>query len=195
MRPIYVSLVAFCLRCAGLVVKPYETYRDIVEHAKYPELGWIGVIVSLYFLVASIVKPSQWLLLIAGAVITFCLSVWLILTVGRMFGGRGQSKGVILGWGYSYIPTLLWFWLTSFSFVLVPPPRTQSMYGILFSTLYLIVSFMLLFWKITLGYLTLRFGLRLDLGKILLTSAVVLPAMGLYSIFMYKFGLFRIPFI
>jgi len=43
--------------------------------------------------------------------------------------------------------------------------------------------------------LTLRFGLRLSLGKIIIVLALTVPVLGLYSYGMYRLGIFKIPFI
>lgn len=198
------SCVTFGLRVLGIMVKPYETYRDIVERSRYGELGVIGIVATLYFVVASIVKTSlfrpflltkQWIVLEVGAIVTFALAVSLFWYVSGFFGRNGNIKGFIVSWGYSLIPTVVWFWMTSLLYVLLPPPRSTQGTGIVFSALYLLISLTLLLWKITLSYLSLRFALRLDLGKILLVSSLVLPLLGIYSVYMYRIGVFRIPFI
>jgi hypothetical protein len=198
------ACVVFAKRCVGLIVRPYETYRDISERSGYRELFIIGLFVSLYFFVASIVKIATfapyvltkwWILLLSATGSTFCLSVLLFWYVGRVFGSKGELKCVTLGWAYTLVPTLAWFWMTSILFVLLPPPRTESWKGILFSVVYLVVTLVLFFWKVTLGYLTLRFGLKLDLVKIIVVCVIVLPILGVHSVLMYAIGIFRIPFI
>jgi len=65
----------------------------------------------------------------------------------------------------------------------------------LFSAIFLVFSTVLFFWKVMLTYLTLRFGMRLDLGRIIVVFGVVGGIMLFYSIGMYKLGIFKIPFI
>lgn len=171
----------------GIIFRPYETYRRIVDRENPWELLAIAVLVSAYVVVARIH--------IAPVVATFCISVGLFWMMGTVLGARGSLRGFTVGWGYTLIPTLIWFWGTSVLYVLIPPPRTTSAAGITFSVLYLAFSATLLYWKITLGYLALRFGLKLDLAKISIACVVVLPVLGLYSYWMYRLGIFRIPFI
>jgi hypothetical protein len=76
--------VAFGLRVIGLVTKPYETYREIVDHSRYGELGCIVLIAALYFSVASLVKTAlfrpflltkTWIILFCSFLLTFVLAV------------------------------------------------------------------------------------------------------------------------
>ncbi len=179
--------IGFGRTLVGIVTRPYETYRRVVERGSAWELVYVGVLVALYCLLSRIQ--------VAPVVVTYLLTVGLFWYIGRLFGAQGRALGFLLGWGYTLIPTLVWFWITSLLYVLVPPPRTTSPQGMIFSVLYLLFSATFLFWKVTLAYLALRFGLKLDLAKISLVSAIVLPILGIYSIAMYRWGIFRIPFL
>ncbi len=194
----------FLRSVAGIVLRPYETYRRIVDHGKLAELFYIGLLLTAYFAVASLVKEASFrpflltkhflvLTLTAGA--SFFLVSGTLFFVGTRIGGKGKFGQFLLAWGYTMVPTVCWFLVTSMLYVFIPPPRTTRMLGIVFSIVYLIFSATLFFWKIVLGYLSLRFGLRLDLGKITVVAAIVLPLFALYSIVMYRLGVFRVPFI
>ncbi|MEK9143692.1 MAG: hypothetical protein AAB481_03625 [Patescibacteria group bacterium] len=179
-----ISGIAFSRNTIGLVVRPYETYRRIIDKGSVWELVFIAMLVMISafrFVVA------------AGA--TYVLVVVLVWVVGHRIGGRGTLRGVALGWGYTFFPTVVWFFTTSALFVLLPPPRTTSVAGVVFSGMFLVFSVTLLFWKLTLGYLTLRFGLKLDLARILVVAGIVVPILGVYSVVMYRLGIFRVPFI
>lgn len=199
-----VALVSFGRNIIGLVTRPYETCRRIVEKGSLLELLYVGSVLVLYFILASVVKIAsfrpflltrQFIVLAGAAFITYCLAVALFWGIGRLIRAPGKPKGLALLWGYSLIPTSVWFFVTSLLYVLLPPPRTTSVQGILFSVLFLVFSITLFLWKITIAYLTLRFGLKLDLGKILFVSVTAVPLLALYSIGMYRLGIFRIPFI
>ncbi len=196
--------IAFGRNMVGIITRPYEACRRIVSKGTLWELLYIGVMLIFYFAIAAIVKTSlfrpflltrQFILLGAAATVTFLLSVSLFWQVGRWFGAKGNFRGFVLAWGYGLVPTLVWFWMTSLLFVVLPPPRTTSVLGIIFSIVYLLISATLFFWKIILSYLALRFGLRLDFAKIVVVCALVLPILGAYSVGMYRLGIFRIPFI
>lgn len=194
----------FVRTVVGLILRPYETVRSTVERANVFELVYIAVLLATYFAVASLVKVArfrpflltrEFMILAAASLVTYLVVVVLFWGVGKLVGAQGKLRGLAVSWGYSLIPTLLWFLTTSLLYVILPPPRTTSPQGILFSVLFLVFSATLLLWKITIGYLTLRFGLRLDLVKILIVTALVLPILALYSIGMYRLGIFKVPFI
>jgi cation transporter-like permease len=198
------SGIAFGQNIVGIITRPYETYRRIVNKGSLWETVYIGICLALYFLTAAMVKTSlfrpflmtrQFFLLATAAIATFLLAVFLFWQVGHLFGAKENSRGFILGWAYSLVPTLVWFLMTSLLFVALPPPRTTSIPGVMFSIVYLLISATLLFWKMILAFLSLRFGLRLDLGRIIAVCAIVLPILGAYSFGMYRLGIFRIPFI
>lgn len=198
------SGIAFGRNIIGIITRPYETYRRIVTKGTAWELGYIAVLLALYFATATIVKnpyfrpfllTRQFIVLSAAAGSVFCMVIILFSSFGKIYKSTGTLKGLILGWGYGLIPTLTWFWVTSVLYVIIPPPRTTGFLGIAFSICYLLFSACMFFWKIILSYLTVRFALRFDLKKIVLTWAVVLPVMFFYSVFMYKLGIFKIPFI
>ena len=179
-----ISGIAFGRNAIGLVVKPYETYRRIIDKGSVWELVFIAMLVMV----------SAFRLVFAAAA-TYMLVVILVWVVGQRVGGKGTLASVALGWGYTMLPTVCWFFMTSLLYIVLPPPRTTSLAGIAFSALFLIVSATLFFWKLTLGYLTLRFGLKLDLARILMVVAVVAPIVGVWSWGMYRLGIFKIPFL
>ena len=204
VQQLLASGIAFGRNMVGIITRPYETCRRIAVRGTLWELVYIGVILIFYFATAAIVKTSlfrpflltrQFVLLGAATLATFLFAVSLFWQVGRWFGAQGNFRGLILGWGYGLVPTLVWFWMTSLLYVAIPPPRTTSPLGIVFSIVYLLISATLFFWKIILSYLSLRFGLRLDFAKIIGVCAVVLPILGAYSFGMYRLGIFRIPFL
>lgn len=196
--------ISFGRTIIGLLTRPYETYRRIEREGNLWELLGIGILLSIYFACAALVKTAsfrpflltrQFVVLATAVVATYILTVSLFWAVGKLVGAKGNLRGLLLGWGYTLIPTLTWFLSTSLLYVLLPPPRTTSLNGLAFSALYLLFSSTLLFWKVILGYLALRFGLKLDLAKISLICVIVLPLLGVYSVVMYRLGIFRVPFI
>ncbi len=204
VNDILIAAYRFPKRVIGVILRPYETYRKISSDGKPWELGFIAVCAVCYFATAAIVKTSlfrpflltrQFFALFSGAAATYIIAVGLFWTVGKLFGAKGTLRGLGISWGYTLLPTIVWFWVTSLLYVTVPPPRTTAPMGVAFSVLYLLFSATLLFWKVTLAYLSLRFALRLDLVKILATSAIVLSILAVYSVGMYWLGLFRVPFI
>jgi hypothetical protein len=199
-----VALIGFGRNVFGLVTRPYETCRGIAEKPNPRELLYVGAVLALYFILASLVKIAgfrpflltrQFMVLAGAAGVTYCLVVALFWGAGRWVAAEGKLKSLAVLWGYSLLPTVMWFFVTSLLYVLLPPPRTASIRGVLFSVFFLVFSVTLFLWKATMTYLSLRFGLRLDLGKILVVLAICLPVLGFYSYGMYRLGIFKIPFI
>lgn len=199
-----IGALRFSRAVLGLVTRPYETYRTIVHHGNLFELLYVWVFVSLYFALATVVKTpifrpffltKQFMVVLTASFFGYIVISLLLWQIGRFLGGKGTLKEILLAWGYTLIPSVLWFLSTSVLYVLIPPPRTTSFAGLSFSILYLVFSATLFFWKVTLGYLTLRFGMRLDLVKISIVTAILLPVFALYSIGMYRLGIFKVPFI
>ncbi|KKU88055.1 hypothetical protein A3A64_04690 [Candidatus Gottesmanbacteria bacterium RIFCSPLOWO2_01_FULL_48_11] len=204
LEVLLVSGIAFVRNLVGIVTLPYETYRRIVEKGSLWELGFIGSILAGYFAIASMVKTAafrpylltrEFVVLGAAVGVTYIGVVGVTWVIGGIVGGKGTLRGLAVAWGYTLVPTLVWFLTTSLLYLLLPPPRTTSFAGVLFSGLYLVFSATLFFWKLTLSYLTLRFGLKLDLGKILIVAGIIIPLLAFYSVGMYWMGIFRIPFL
>ncbi len=194
----------FARSLVGIATRPYETYRRILKEGSELEFVPIGLMLSLYFAVNALVKAPAFRPFvltrhfiktsIAVTVSAVALSL-LLYGVGRLFGGKGGYRRFALGWAYTLIPTLCWFIFTSVLYVVVPPPRTTHPSGIALSVVFLTISSVLFFWKFILSYLSLRFGLKLDLVRILGILLVCTPVIGGYSVLMYRLGIFRIPFI
>lgn len=196
--------VTFGRTCIGLVIRPYETYRRIFHHGKRGELIYIALFLCLYFALSSLVKVAafrpflltqQFLVLVFGAVSGVGVATVSLAFAGRAFGVRAHVESLLLGWSYTLVPTVIWFLATSMLYVLIPPPRTTSALGITFSLLFLVFSATLLWWKVTLSYLTMRFGLKLDLGKSMLAALLCVPGMTLWTWCMYVLGVFKVPFL
>ena len=196
--------IAFGRSVVGLVIRPYETYRNIAERGKTGELFYIALLLLCYFALASIVKVAafrpflltkQFIVLGAGASSGALLTIFLLSLLGKLLGATVRIGTVALAWGYTLVPTVLWFFATSLLYVILPPPRTTSSAGMVFSILFLVFSAALLWWKITLSYLTLRFALRFDVTKNGVLIALAAPVLIIWSIAMYKLGIFKVPFI
>ncbi|MBI2029280.1 YIP1 family protein [Candidatus Gottesmanbacteria bacterium] len=189
----------------GIIIRPYETMRSLSKGVNPLEIIYINILAVIYIGLASLLRKgldSGSLLLtlhfgklFSGIIFTFIFSWGIIYFVGKLFGGKASPSNIFYPWLYSLIPTLLWFLTASFFYFLLPPPRTDSLKGQLFSLVFIGISITCFYWKGMLYYLTLRFGHKLSLGKIILSTIIIVPLAILYSLFTYKLGLFRIPFI
>ena len=196
--------IRFSRTSIGLITRPYETYRKLIERGRAGELFFVAALLLFYFALASLVKVAafrpflltkQFLVLGLGAGSGALLSILLISVFGKILGAPVRVGSVVMAWAYTLLPTVIWFLATSLLYVILPPPRTASFAGMLFSMLFLVFSATLLWWKVTLVYLTLRFTLRFDLGKCLLVSLFSAPFLVAWSVMMYTLGIFKVPFI
>jgi hypothetical protein len=200
-----VKYLLFFLKDAwGVFNNPYQTIRGIsLKKQIFPilffgflvwiSLGFIvgvryGIHTGPLFLTFSLGK----LFYAAGATF-FVISLTMYL-IGRMMGGRGDVLSVLSAWSYSYLPTIIWFFLTSILYLVFPPPRTDSVLGQMLSILYLVVSLGLLSWKGLVYFLTLRFALKLNLWQTIRTTVVLWPFWFLYFLLLNRMGIFKIPF-
>jgi len=196
-------LVSFAVNVWGIVHTPYVTYRRLVKQDPY-QLVLVFLLVAGYFFGISPLKTGSLhpflLSLNTARLFTAALSIYVFICLWLYFlvktlGKEGHLGEIMLGWGYTLIPTLIWFLVTSFFYVILPPPRTSSFWGTSFSVLYLTFSLSLLLWKGILYYLTLRFSLKLSVWEMVLMSAVFIPTIGVISTLAYLLGIYKIPFI
>ncbi len=199
------SFMSFIRHLIGVTIQPYQTYRELTKVIYPIETVFIGFLILAYIGIASLLRKGLdvgplFLSLYAGKVFwgilfTFIFAWGSLYFVGKLVGGKGTPQSLFLPWAYSLMPTILWFLLTSFFYFILPPPRTEATTGKLFTAIFITLSIGLFYWKGMLYYFTLRLGHKLDLKKIILVSAIVFPLGFIYSLFTYKLGLFRIPFI
>lgn len=199
-----VSSVGFGRTTIGLILRPYETYRKIANYSRWGELLIISALVGVYFALASVVKVAafrpflltrQFFILWLAAMGSYAVIVLALWFASAMLKVRIEMRALMISWGYTLLPTIVWFLVTSILYVILPPPRTTSFLGISFSVLFIVFSVTLLWWKIMLSYLTVRFVLKVDLQRSIAACAIVLPVAAAYSVLMYYWGIFKVPFI
>jgi len=198
-------LILFGKTSSGCINSPYITYRKLANDKTDARLVvFILLLVILYFAFASLVRTGMhnpYLLtlkfntLILGAGVGFMGMIFALFALGRILGNVATFKTLFILWSFSLLPTLIWFFFTSFFYLILPPPRTLSILGKLFTLWFVFFTGAIFLWKIILYYLTLRFGLRFDLFKIAAVSLIISPLIVSYSVAMYRLGIFRIPFL
>jgi hypothetical protein len=200
--------LSFCLvfvkNAWGALHTPYETYRALAS-GKHPlQLIPLFLVVGSYFgwsaLVHNGIFVHPFLLtwsfgkLSIAVLATQVFIVALFYVLGKRVGGQGSVLSVLMPWSYSLIPTVIWFYSISILWLLFPPPRTISIQGQVLSLVVIMMSLFVFYWKIILYYLTLRFGMKLNMQQIVKASLIIIPLGIFYSWGMYRLGIFRIPF-
>lgn len=179
--------------CINLIVYPYRTMREIsTKH--HAGIGSIIFFVFLYFILLGQIRGKGWLGFITGLVLLVLSVVFLSLLPGKeTFVTRLHLY--VRTWAHTLYPTLLWFYINLVLYVILPPPRTFSVWGIGFSVLYLTFSISLLVWKIILVYLSIRFSSRVQLYRIIYYFILYLAIFIPLWVFLYHLGISRIPFV
>lgn len=189
----------------GILQTPYQTIRRINSDGRIIQAMVLLLVIPVYTLLTAPIKygfSPGWLYLVwvflrstFWTYLTYFIACLGIYYVGSRLGGERNLKGLFSGWAFSLVPTYFWFFTTAVLYVLIPPPRTTSIYGYLLSILFIAYSIALLWWKMILYYLTLRFACKLSLYKIAQASFILWPMGAIYSFVTYKLGIFKIPFI
>ena len=219
----YMSLVYEVFRNLwGTVEHPYLTWKRVIREGNVWASGLLLVLLMAYF---GVSEPIRWgsirwdglaiervtvesvqllarisgLRMMAGLT-TYLLMVVMMSFIGWLLIGRRTSWKSLVSkvykvWVYSYLPTWLWFAMTAGLFVILPPPRGNTILGLMFSVVYLSVSAALLVWKVLLFYLTMRLGVGLTAWQVFKAGIILVAFLVVYSQVMYLWGIFRIPFI
>lgn len=190
------SLVLFVItiqRFIGLLFTPYKTMRRIAVEGTTKDLSWIYFFSFLYFFLSGNVRMEvggiiAMILLIFFSVIFFSLLPSSEIT-SRKF------KTVWITWTYTLFPTIIWFYATLVFYLILPPPRTSSFMGGVFSVFYIGFSISLLAWKLILVYLSIRFSLKVHIFRVVYYFLLYIALSVPIWIILYRMGISRIPFI
>lgn len=179
-----------------LIFSPYKTVRKISIEDDYYQLVIIFFLVFIYFkfiyYLRSDPHPATFLFIIFF--INFLATTGFFYLISKNFG-KVNFRSFIFTFSYSLFPTLIWFISNSILYVLFPPPRFPSLLGKGFSIFFVTFSISLLVWKLILLYLSLRFSTKSNFFRIIYLIVLYLVWFIPYSIFLYHFKIFRIPFI
>ncbi|MBI2051722.1 hypothetical protein HYT33_03095 [Candidatus Roizmanbacteria bacterium] len=172
-----------------LAVTPYKTQRKISLEKDFVQVFFIFLLVFLYF------AATRRILLFTLFLLNFSITVAFFYGMGRVFKKNITLKSFIFTFSYALLPTLIWFGADLFLYLVLPPPRTLSLLGRAFSIFFVSFSLSLLFWKIILVYLALRFSMRQNFYHIVFTFLLYLTYLIPVSYLLYVFGFSKVPFI
>lgn len=191
------STIIVLRRVLRLVYDPYRTMRKIAAEEDDLQIAVIFLIIFFYYLLVPSLKPeiSEPVIQFSIVLFNYIFTVVFIYFFGRILSRQVHVRGLLYLASYALIPTIVWFYLTSGLFFLLPPPRTLSVAGQTFSVVYITISISLLAWKVLLWYLMIRFSTKLQFYEIIFITILYLAVVVPYSFYMYQFGLFRIPFL
>jgi len=180
-----------------LIFYPYRTMRKISFEKDNYQLLIIAGLVFLYFKFIYFLrdKPYPATLIFLIFLFNFFFTVFFFYCLSKNFEKDVRLRSFIFTFSYSLFPTLIWFLSTSILYIFLPPPRTLSLLGNAFSIFFMAYSLSLLIWKLILVYLALRFSSKQNFFRIFYMMILYLIWFLPYSVLLYYFRFFRVPFI
>ncbi len=143
-----------------LIFYPYQAMRKISQEKDENQIYLVFFLVFLYLKFAYFLKNDTYpaTILFAVFLIVFLSTISFFYFLSKFFNKKIKFRPFVFTFSYALFPTLIWYGFNSLLYILLPPPRTSSILGISFSLFYLTISFSLLFWKVILSYLAIRFS-------------------------------------
>jgi len=183
-----------------LIISPYKTMRKISYEKDYYQPIIIISLVFIYFKFIYYLRDKIYpaTLIYFLFIINVLLTIIFFYLLSKLFSKNKKEvtfSSFVFTFSYSLFPTIIWFLSTSILYIFLPPPRTFSILGKGFSIFFVAYSMSLLIWKLIIGYLAMRFSSKQNFFKIIYMIILYLIWFIPYSIFLYQFKLFRIPFI
>jgi len=183
-----------------LIISPYKTMRKISYEKDYYQPIIIISLVFIYFKFIYYLRDKIYpaTLIYFLFIINVLLTVIFFYLLSKLFSNNKKEitfSSFVFTFSYSLFPTLIWFLSTSLLYIFLPPPRTLSLLGKTFSIFFIAFSLSLLIWKLILGYLAVRFSSKQNFLRIFYMMILYLTWFLPYSVFLYYFHFFRIPFI
>lgn len=180
-----------------LLFTPYKTMRKISAEKDTSQIFIIFFFVFIYFQLAGKAKQLFLPSLLPPAFFLFHFSITIIVlySISHFISKSAKLQSFLFTVSYSLLPTLIWFTTNSLLYRFLPPPRTISLLGKAFSVLFISFSISLLVWKLILVYLAIRFSSKLNFYHIIYIILLYLCIFIPYSLLLYQFKIFRVPFI
>jgi len=182
------SFLIVLRRSILLILTPYRTMRKISLETDKLQIFWIAFFLVTYFLTVGLVK-------ILTFIVLFVSTILFMLAVGISLKKKIKISSMLFTFSYGLLPTTIWFYMSLVLLYLLPPPRTQSLQGKVFSVLYVSFSLSLLLWKIILSYLAIRFSLKLGFYSTMIALIFYIGFIAILSYFGLTLGLSKVPFI
>lgn len=190
------SIFIVLQRILLLLFYPYKTMRIISKENDFNHLIILVGVVALYFISVDTVKDIQYPSYVQFfvALVNYFYTVGFVAFFSYIHTKKVEWKSLFFLFAYTLVPTIIWFYVNTFLYVALPPPRHVTFLGKVFSISFITLSVSLLAWKLILWYLAVRFATKLQFYSILFITVLYIALALPYSLLLYHFGFFRIPF-
>lgn len=173
--------------------------RTIYFDGTYKETYFIFMMIFIFFNLSNYVKneTSNPVLLLAIVLVQLIMTIIFfgifskILNLNKKF----YFKKYFTLFSYSLIPTIVFFYVNTLLYGILPPPRSNTVLAEIFSIMFISFATSIFFWKIIILYLAVRYSTALKFFTILYTILIYISIVLPYSILLLKLNLFRIPFL
>lgn len=193
------EIIFFVKRFIGVFLYPYKTFRNIYLESSVSEFVFVAFAIAVYYLFTDHLRSNNYepFILFAVTVLQLLLTVCFFLFFKLILNRDYELKTVsaINLFTYSLAPTLIWFYLNSALYKFLPPPRTESILGISFSIFFITITLILLFYKIILLYLAVRYTTGCNFFTIIYLISLYMILILPYILALYIFNFFKIPIL
>lgn len=171
--------------------------RKISLEKDYLQVFIIFLTVFIYFKFAYFLRVDRYpaTLIFFFFTFNFFLSTTFFYFLSKITKKYNTYSSYLFNFSYSLFPTIIWFAANSVLYLFIPPPRTFSILGKTFTVIFIAFSLSVLIWKIILWYLALRFSTKAGFYQIIYLILLYLLWFIPYSLLLYYFKIFRVPFI
>ncbi len=182
-----------------LVTQPYAFFEEVIaENTTLPS--------TIAFLLALIITYSGWWLVggsqkgilsaVAIGLLSYPLAVCAIFFVCRIMVRETHLRSFFAVWGFSYLPTLIFFAVNIIAHALAQMPWMVNIpiNPILLMGLWSFI-FLMFLWKALFLAITLRLAGNLNLRQIIPAFLLLMVLVIIYWGIILKLGLSKVPFI
>jgi len=183
-----------------LIAHPYAFFEEMIARGNcFPA--------TITFLLALLLNDLGWIIVSGGKygfslpdilwpLVSYPIAALVIYGVCRLLISENRCRTFFAVWGFSYLPTLLFFLsniflhtLTKLSFWnrLVDQPSVILIFWAF--------TLLMLLWKILFLAITLRLAGNLNLSQILVVFVILITIMAGYWVLTLTLGLAKIPFV
>jgi len=202
-KKLAIQVVADAISCMVnafmLAVAPYKTMRRISQSTDFGEVYALFVGVCAYMYVSHAIREYTYepFVLLIMIVFHYAATIIFFYIMGSLFQKENPIPFApfINTIAYTLIPTLTWFIVNTILFLVLPPPRHMTLLGTTFSIVFISFSVVMLMWKILILYIALRFSTRLPFFRLFYLMVTYIAIIIPYSILLYEFQFFRVPFL
>lgn len=185
-----------------LITHPYAFFEEAINRGNHLAATMTVVITVIFtglgwmVIIQKWTKPSVYALNFILPLVTYPLAVFILFAVCRFLVRETRLRSFFAVWGYSYLPTFIFFianillhYILNFSWVQNLPGKPFLL------MVFWAFIFLIFLWKVLFLAITLRLAGNLNLSLISIALPLLLLIAGIYWWTLASLGWIKIPFI